>query len=73
MHNSIDPKQYVHFLQENNHELHFAQNLVPDARIKQQTTKAKLLPISHQSWQHSFWPNTTTNQQSCGTSLSEVR
>ena len=44
----------------------FIQNL---ARTKQQKQKQNCC-ASDQPWQRSFWPNTTTNQQSRGTSLS---
>jgi hypothetical protein len=46
----------------------FIQNSLPHARSKQQQQKQNRC-ASNQPWQRSFWPNTTTNQQSCGTSL----
>jgi hypothetical protein len=46
----------------------FIQSSLPRARTKQQLQKQNRC-ASDQPWQRSFWPNTTTNQQSRRTSL----
>jgi hypothetical protein len=43
---------------------------LPHSPIERHTTKIKSLRIRPAIWQHSFWPNTTTNQKYRGTSLS---
>jgi hypothetical protein len=48
----------------------FIQSSLPRARTKQKQQQQKQnCCASDQPWQRLFWPNTRTNQQSCGTSL----
>ncbi len=48
----------------------FTQNSLPHARASNTKHQIQNRCAPHRPWQFSFWPNTTTNQQYRGTSLS---
>ncbi len=48
----------------------FTQNSLPHARASNTKHQTQNRCAPHRPWQFSFWPKTTTNQQSRGTSLS---
>jgi hypothetical protein len=47
----------------------FTQNSLPLARASNSKQQKRNRCTPHRPWRRSFWPNTTTNQQSRGTSL----